>query len=225
MASPLQLSDLPSRGSILSTDLFLMRSGLTDYQVSASIVQQINIAALTPIPFGFANATDLMVINRNGSNYNIRFNQVGLMQNTKAWFYQGTAPMGWTMITGLSDNLLAIGTYKPSSGNVPAGSQGGSWQQQGVGGLNGALSIAQIPNHNHYMVGGNSQSNSSCNYLFGAKNLGGTSPQYPETACVGIVDGFGDNSTHDNYGQAATHNHGNVWRPQAAVGLLANKDF
>ena len=236
--TPVQLSDLPIASTVNPTDLMLIRKGLTDYQIAASIIQTINIATLAPVPAGTPNATDIMLINRGGSNYSVTFSQVGFLKNTRMWFFQPVAPPNWVIVAGTGDKLMGVAdatkpygftytnpNFPPQNFNAAnGGGTGGSWYQQDVNGTPGqGLSISQMPNHNHYMVGGNNQSNSHCNYLFGAKNLGGTTPEYNTTASVGVVGGWGDTPTHDQYGFALPHGHGSTWRPLANVGIICNK--
>jgi len=237
MSSPIDLSGLPVATSLSPSDIMLVRKGLTDYQIAVSVVQSINITSsvLQPLPTGSALQNDLMLISRGGQNYNIRFNQVGLMKGTKCWFYQAAAPLGWTIVTGLGDRLLAVAEKnppgkadKPYSAKYP-GSSGGTWTQEGVnGGTPGdGLSLKQIPNHNHFAKFGSNQSNSKNQYIHGAQSTAdveefGIQPKV--NPIRGMVGGKGDNATHDNYGQCDPHNHGKTWRPLANVGMICSKD-
>lgn len=217
MASPVELTDLPVATSAVNGDLMLLRKGLTDYQINVTAIRNIDLTVLTSIPSPAAN--DLLFLQRGSQNYSVLFSQVGFLQGTQAWFYSNTAPVGWTIIPGTGDKLIGVSDGVNNYNGAGAGTQNGTWQQVGV-----PLSIQQIPNHNHFMAGGNSQSNSHCNYLFGAQFQGGTSPTFPQNACLGIPQGQGDNNLHNNYGACLAHDHGATWRPFANIGIIASKN-
>jgi hypothetical protein len=214
------LDPIPA-GIANDSDLTLVRQGLTDYKCAISAIRNINVAALGNLPSGgAANATDYMLIARGGSNYRIAFNQVGLMKNTMAWFYQAVAPLGWTIIGSQGDRILACSGGSDKYNGANAGTKTGTWQQEGA-----TLSLTQIPNHNHWTAPGQTQSNSSPKYIHSAKNPNsGTDPLYSKTQSLGMVGGQGDNSTHNAYGGCDPHNHGETWRPRALVGAICSKD-
>ena len=149
MTSPVVLDDLPTAGPISAGDYFLIRQGLTDYKVTAAVVQTVSFAGLTLIS---PIISDSILINRSGVNYYTTFGQVGFPVGTKMWFYQGTPPStNWQVIPGTGDRLLAVADPTPVIGtnykSIPqtfAGNQGGTWQQVGW-----ALTIAQMPSHTH----------------------------------------------------------------------------
>ena len=218
--STVDMSGLPVATIANNSDVVLLRSGLTDYQCAVSLIRNINVESLSPIPFGSGDATDKFLLSRvvGGvpSNFNIRFSQVSFPKGTRMWFYNSVAPTSWSIVPNTGDQLLAV---KGGSSYTSAGASQGTWQQTSV-----ALTIQQIPNHQHFTRTGNNQSNSNANYLFAAKNPGGTDPLYNSTTSLGIIGGEGDSPTHDNYGQCQTHNHGDTWRPLANVGIICNKD-
>lgn len=224
------LSDLPVASSADDADLTLLRKGLTDYQCAASLIRNINVAGLPSLPSP-VSGTDLMIVARGGSNYKIPFNQVGFPKGTRMWFFQATAPSGWTLVSGLGDRLIACAGNSTPYAGVSGGGSGGTWQQEGVGGGSpgGGLSLTQIPNHNHFAQFGQDQSNSHATYIHGARNpQTGGDPKFglsPTTDPVrGMVGGKGDNANHNVYGQCDPHNHGNTWRPKANVGIICSKD-
>lgn len=61
---------------------------------------------------------------------------------TKLVFYQASAPTGWTQDTGVNDRVLKV-----VSGT--GGGTGGSWTISGVTVNNHALTVSQMPSHNH----------------------------------------------------------------------------
>ena len=218
MSSPINLSALPIATSVAQDDLMLIRKGLTDYQIAAGIVQAINIGPnfLDPVPGGAAVGSDLMMISRadiNGDyqNYNIRFNQVGVVKGTRMWFYNQLPPTGWTIIPGTGGNLLAAqDNQKTYAGNVTAGNVAGTWQQDGVGGgyPGGGLSLNQIPQHTHGM-------------LCSSDNFSGGGTKYYRS---GKADHAAGTFQTLSSGGGMPHDHGNLWRPMANVGVIGNKD-
>jgi hypothetical protein len=210
MASPLNLSGLPIATVVAADDLMLIRKGLTDYQIAAGIVQAINIGPqfLSPIPGGSALSGDLMLISRpdiagNYQNYNIRFNQVGVVKGTKMWFYNALPPVGWTIVPGTGGNLLAAQDFQTTyAGNVSAGNTAGTWQQTDT-----SLTIAQLPAHTHPIDVWKSDQEGNLSPKIGSTNK--TTKNTQQTQSTGGGQG---------------HNHGNVWRPLANVGVIGIKD-
>ena len=212
MASPVELPDLPIASVANDADTTLLRQGLTDYQCTVQKIRNINVAGLPPITNGFADASDLLLINRT-TNFNIRFSQIGFVRGTKMWFYQASAPTDWSIIPNTGDRLLAVATpiigasaAVPYSGTF-GGSQSGNWQQSGA-----ILNINQIPNHTHFV------------------NLatGGTAAALAKAASTpsssGTTQTTGIFGTSNPDGVSQAHDHGNLWRPLANVGILCNKD-
>ncbi len=199
-----QIPGLPVASVADDGDTTIIRQGLTDKQVTIDKVRTIDISLFPTLPNGSAVASDLFMIRRAASNYQIRFDQVGFAAGTLCWFYQNVAPDGWLPINFLGDCVLALrgGLYGPA-GNTVAG----TWQQPGVG-----LTINQIPNHTHQYFFGSDQSNTSSHYAHGAKN------QRPRQ---GTTEGM--NSSSNAIGASQPHNHGATWRPLAVVGILCQK--
>lgn len=224
MSSPVQLSDLPIASSAANTDLMLLRKGLTDYQITVLNLLQINIGALNPISEGFAVNTDLMIIARSGSNYNIRFSQLSVIKGTKAWFCQNTAPTDWQITPNTGDTLL--GVSEPGNlynGTVQGGVIGGSWQQQDA-----ILTIEQIPAHSHRTPAGKDQSGSSGTTRFARRAVDYDKDSYIYDNTTGGKGSnlFETDPTFTNpFATPATlgHNHGSTWRPRATVGIVCTK--
>lgn len=211
MSSPVELPDLPIATIANDNDTTLLRQGLTDYQCAVSLIRNINVQALSPLPGNTAAATDLFLISRiisgNPNNFQIPFNQVGFLKSTKAWFWQAVAPSGWTIVPNTSDRVLAssgpnLGYGSPT---IPpnGGQQVGTWQQQAI-----TLTLAQIPSHNHTVPTGKESTGSSL------------TPAYARRARNFDPDSV---ITSGNSGGTQSHNHGNVWRPAANVGIICNK--
>ena len=120
------------------------------------------------------------------------------VENTRMmWFYENTAPTGWTTATDLSasDAVLAI---KGGSNdyNVNGGNVAGSWLT-----ATHTLSVAEMAPHQHSYTG-----------------RSGTSIAITS---VSAVRSLSNTTTTGSTGGDCSHNHGNTYRPYAAIGLLA----
>ncbi len=224
MASPVELSDLPIASSASNSDLLLLRKGLTDYQCAVGLIRNINVAALSSLPGGTSQSTDLFLISRTISgtpqNFQIPFYQVSFPKGTRMWFWQGLPPTGWSIINGTGDRLLAVASQDAGYDSGGGGSQTGTWQQRDVGGVAGqGLTVAQMPLHGHQIkVRANAGSNPT-----GVAS--GSSGSFTTIGSATANDPI--QMTGSNAGVGATsspHNHGNNWRPLANVGVLGNKD-
>ena len=118
---------------------------------------------------------------------------------TKLWFYQDTAPTGWTIVSGVSDCLIGI---KGTSGATYAtgGTVAGTWQTP-----DHTLTLNEIPSHTHGY--------NEVKYVGGGNFDWGVSFENPTAGPI--------NTTSAGGGMA--HNHGNTWRPVAAIGIIAVK--
>jgi hypothetical protein len=215
MSSPVQLSDLDVAGVANDADVTLLRKdGTTDYQVTAAILRNINIPGLSVATN--PAATDLTILSQSGTNNQIYFGQVGFVTGVTCWFYNsavpnGTSPAFWQVVS-MGDALLSVG----GSTYTTPGTNQGNWQQQGVGGgtPGGGLSLNQIPQHIHN-VGINPISyNQGGRPISVVDTSGSPTSTYPTQGISGST----------NTGNACLpHNHGNAWRPYAAVGRLCAK--
>jgi hypothetical protein len=191
----------------------LVRRGGGDYQTTAALVRTINIGglpALASLSTGTPQPSDQMIIARGGTSYQLPFNQVGFLQGTIMWFYldQANKPSGWTLATGLTDCLLAV-----QGGSVfTSGAMGlGTWQQDGW-----ALTSAQM-NHFHYSFGSGLRSSANS-----ASASGPNIFAYNRLPDAQVITADVNNALSGS--SATAHNHGNSWRPYAAVGNLYSKD-
>lgn len=236
MTTPVTIPELDPAGPIdPNNDYLLIRQGLNDRKATAAQISNPVLGSLDMLP-GQLVASDVLLVGRNTgpgptySNYIVPPQYLGFLNGTRMWFYQASAPLGWTIIPGTGDRLLAVATpaITPdpavSYNLVQGGGQAGTWQQGDVGGvLNAGLAITQIPNHRHFYRFGKDQSDSNAKFVLGAQNLPTAgNPRFGNT--VGVVGGAGDNANHENDGVCDPHNHGNVWRPLANVGILCIKD-
>jgi hypothetical protein len=202
-----QIPGLPVASVADDGDTTIIRQGLTDKQVTIDKVRTIDISLFPTLPNGSAVASDLFMIRRASSNYQIRFDQVGFPAGTLCWFYQNVAPDGWLPINFLGDCVLALrgGLYGPA-GNTVAG----TWQQSDA-----TLNINQIPNHTHNIICGKNTTNSGVTHTKGTEDENPSPrPRAPTEGITGSSNGIGSSQPH---------NHGASWRPLAVVGILCQK--
>ncbi len=227
MSANIELPDLSPAGPIDPVnDLVLVRQGLSDRK--ATVAQISNVAFATYAVLGTPlKASDVLLVGVNDGlggyqNYAINPQQLGFLAGTISWFFQNSAPNGWQIVAGSGDRVL--GTVGGGQAYSSAGLQG-TWQQGDVSGVpNNGLTIDQIPNHQHWGQWGQGQSDTQPRYLRGNKSLPSSgNPRYSNTAILGIVGGLGDPGSHDAFGACNPHNHGSVWRPAAAVGIICQK--
>jgi len=76
-------------------------------------------------------------------------NRVDIPSGTRMVFVQDSVPTGWTLDSTFSDRVLMV-TNNPAQGAAV----GGSWEITGLTGDPHALTIAQIPTHQHDIRGG-----------------------------------------------------------------------
>lgn len=140
---------------------------------------------------------------------------------TRMYFYQASAPTGWTAVSGLGDRVLAVGTYNSAA----AGNTAGTWQQVGH-----TLTAAEMPSHTH---SGTTASNGAHTHSLARSSLEsgdytGVRLYYDDSpATIANAVNSGGAHTHTfttgSAGSGSAHNHGNTWRPAAIVGLIAQR--
>lgn len=151
-----------------------------------------------------------------------------LESGTKAWFYQNTAPAGWTVKADVSNCLLAVrgGTaaYK-----VWGGVTAGTWVQPSHTHETGEhiLTAAEcaIRSHSHLSPTTNGVEDPSYRYEL-ASSLGNKSNGYDFGYAAAPTQ-----ATEQTYADVG-HDHGATgsgsttasWRPYAAVGIICEKD-
>jgi hypothetical protein len=118
---------------------------------------------------------------------------------TLFWIYSNSAIEGWVIDSSLTDRVLALKGGSQAY-NVNGGNVGGTWQLP-----DHTLTTAEIPPHSHSIAIG--WAYSAWVYLSGVHVLLGG------VVLTGATGGGG------------AHNHGNTWRPYAAVGTLQYLDF
>lgn len=210
MNPQIQITDLPTAGSVSDDDFTIVRQSSVDFKVKIGIIRDIDVSTYPVI--NTPAEGDLLLINRAGQNYNIRFDRVGFIAGTVMWFYQDTPPSGWTTITGIGDTLLAVkgGSNKYQS----FGPKKGGWSQS-----NHVLSIEEIPSHTHRVL--KTKDNTGSSNELGPVRGKNVSTEFFDTLATG---GTGSTSALGKSGKTKGHNHGDTWRPAANVGILASKN-
>lgn len=218
MTNPV-ISDLPSATSLNDDDLLVVRqpgsSIGVDKAVTVGIIRAINLSSLPTLPSVSPVESDLMLVQRSGSNYQTTFNTVGFKKGTRMWFYHdlvsSVSLYGWKLVSTTSDAVLGV---KGPNGTVynTGGSVQGTWQQP-----DHALSLNEIPAHHHnlQLFETRALSSTSVSSMPGATAI----PSFAGIAKTGLTGG----GQHQTPGQSQPHNHGDVWRPKAAVGVILEK--
>lgn len=227
---PITIDELDPAGPINSNaDYLVVRQGLTDRRATPAQIAVLDLSNLVLLQTPLTETDVLLVGRPDGlggyTNYRISPQRIGFLQGTTMWFYQTSVPLLWRLVTNVGDRVLATGIQGdpppiPDTKYRGRQVQQGTWQQEGA-----TLLTTQIPNHRHYAMVGDSSVGSppvpNPNYR------GSNSIAYPvpvQGGGRGVVGAFNDNPTHDNYGECAPHNHGNIWRPAALVGMLCIKE-
>ncbi len=210
MTSPVTIDQLDSATMPIDPDnnLLLIRQGLNDRKVLAGQLSNPSLGSLSMLPSQLV-ASDVLLVGRyNGStydNYIVPPQYLGFLNNIKMWFYEATAPLGWTIIPATGDRLLAVATVSLPYDGVWGGSQSGDWQQK-----DHELTKEQMPVHSHtmrYTVDAGSGNNRVARAR--TENASSTFTTDSEGGLDGVTQG---------------HNHGSSWRPAANVGILCVKD-
>lgn len=209
---PITLPALDPAGPVdPDNDLLLIRQGLNDRKIPAGQIGNLRLGDLTMLPNSLL-ASDVILVGRSNiggyDNFIMPPQYLGFLNGTSAWFYQATAPLGWTITPNSGDRVLACSdsVNKYNSTNAPG--QTGTWQQPGH-----TLTINQIPSHSHSALARDSGQSS-------ITRLGrGSTSSTPQnfTFLEGTVIG--------NTGGGQSHNHGTTWRPLANVGILCQKSL
>lgn len=185
-------------------DLLLIRQGLNDRKIPAGEIGAPRLSSFQMLPGQLVSSDVLLVGRVSGGgydNYIMPPQYLGFLNGTNAWFYQAAAPLGWSIIQGTGNRVLACSDSANKYNGQNAPSQTGTWQQTDT-----VLTIAQMPAHTH-KVG-----------LYEATTSNNKEKLGP-----------GKNSLKDNIESSSTgggqgHNHGNTWRPLANVGILCTKN-
>jgi len=161
---------------------------------------------------------------------------------TKMYFYQNTAPTGWTIDETPADAVLAV-KGGSNAYNVDGGNQAGTWTQPNHT-HTGPSHTHTGPSHNHKWYDENAKSSSDTTYDSSGSGVLFSDSGAKDGAATAIDVG-GDHSIHiegdeemyaytNNAGTGATGAAGtgatggsataNTYRPLAQVGIIATKD-
>lgn len=194
-------------------DLMLIRQGFNDRRITLGQVLTIRLASLSYLPSALTQNDVVLVGRPSGgeyTNYLLRPQNIGFLQGTKMWFWQSSAPLGWTLVQNQGDRLLATGVQGGANYQYKSTSRGnfaGTWQQEGH-----AISIEQMPAHNHD-IRVNRPSTDRENELV----------WYNAATIHSELKRVYDNAVQST-GGGLPHDHGFTWRPAALVGVLCEKD-
>jgi len=198
------IPDLPVASSVNDSDQLLVRQPAggagTDKSATVALIRNLNIAGLPAAP-ATPSPADLLIFSQGGTNYQLRFDQVGFVQGVKMWFFHNlyTEVSGWSLFSS-GDTLLAV---KGGSTYTVGGVEKGSWQQE-----DHILTINEMPAHSH-----NRESSSDTVSHIGTEYYRSGDPFHSK--------GFFPSSIT---GGSQGHNHGSTWRPKASVGIILEKN-
>ncbi len=135
----------------------------------------------------------------------------GIISGVKMYFYQNTAPVGWTIDISVSDALIGV-KGGVNAFNVAGGNLAGTWSQAGHTHTTAdhTLTVAQIPSHTHAVY-----------YIPNLVGIGG-GPQPTSGGSYFNSGATGGGGAH-NHGSTASSGTANTYRPYAAVGIICTK--
>ena len=122
---------------------------------------------------------------------------------TKMYFYQDTAPTGWTYDSAVVDRVLSV-KGGAQAYNANGGTEAGTWTQPGH-----ALDTNEIPAHTHSVP------------MASAIPTGGGAYSTPSNSST---NASAAPVAEANTGGGGSHNHGTTYRPYAAIGIIATRD-
>lgn len=211
MLPPITIPELSPADPIdPANDYVILRQGLNDKKATISQISNLQLGDNDLVP-GDVLASDVLLLGRYVSpvsydNYIVPVQKIGFVKGTICWFYMSTAPLYWETVPNTGDAVLATRAGNINQTYGAAGVRVGTWQQE-----DHTLTLQEIPPHTHRVdLGGDSTDTvSSANSARMSKNI--KSRKFRT----------GDGSTQGLAGLG--HNHGDTWRPQAVVGILAIK--
>ena len=150
---------------------------------------------------------------------------------TKMWFYQDTAPTGWTIVAAAADAVLAV-KGGSNAYNAAGGTQAGTWTQP-----DHTLTTAETPAHTHGSAGSHYHALMWFGDFYGEEGyhvyaarqlftttLTGSPPSWNTASKSYYKTDTGGDHTHTSVGGGSAHNHGTTYRPLAQVGIICSKD-
>lgn len=176
------------------------RPGLTP---TCAINTQAVISAYTDIQGAISFPTDLSYLwTNNGSSWDCRGT---IISGTVMLFFQAAAPLGWTLLTTIHDELAYV-----ASGAAGAGHTGGTWTISGMT-YNHRHVYTSTVYHRHSITG----------------KVSGTTGSHPRksqsTSVTAYTNYAGTSTCYTAYTSGGLTSDG-TWRPKAVSCMLATKD-
>jgi len=132
---------------------------------------------------------------------------------SKAWFYQNTAPTGWTIDATPADALLAVKGGSQAY-NANGGTQAGTWTQLESGSTTLTAAQSGLPAHTHPVT--NIQNTITGVPAIFSGNDGSLGTQGSATVAANTAAAASAGHTHPAPA--------NTWRPLAQLGIICTKD-
>lgn len=168
-----------------------------------------NIDALSDIEHSLAYATDKnSFYTNNGAGWDERG---AFPSETKAYWYQATAPAGWTIVNGYDDCAVTI--TSGGAGKDVGGTLSGSWNLSGLSRAH-THTYTEIPTHSHTCYGNDGGPDAGI-YIRIHERI--TAYVYMWTNLYGLATCTTQSSTATLTGDA-------TWRPAYAAVILCSKD-
>lgn len=206
-------------------DQLLIRQNLNDRRISPNNLFNLNLASYATLNTAILETDVILVGKNNGdstyTNYKVDPRRLGFLSGVTMWFYADVAPIYWTIQPGLGNRVLAVKGGSQAYANF--GLQG-TWQQ-----TDAVLNVQQIPAHSHIMDTTNSALSGGSSTKVAVGLNGGPHLRYvPSFPTGGIGSSVNTSSGNDNAPNntlpaAQGHNHGQLWRPAANVGIICQK--
>lgn len=201
---PITIPQLDLATSVdFENDFMIIRQGLNDKRIKPGLLNQFKLEDFPTLNSQLV-ASDVIVVGRNNlgtyTNYITDPRRLGFLVGVTMWFYTDAAnvPLYWTNVPALGDRVLAV---KGTSGSYTNTGLQGSWQQ-----ADWTLTIDQIPSHTHKYKVYKSDIDDNLSFKIGSSNRNSNNTTQTEAT-----------------GGGQPHNHGALWRPAAAVGLVCQK--
>jgi hypothetical protein len=144
---------------------------------------------------------------------------------TKMYFYQASAPTGWTIDNTLGDRLLAVHGTSAYASSTGGGEQKGSWTISGFSNHATHTAHTDHPAHNHLYMGyglGGVNRDSAQSGSYNHYNSAGT--QIPYTNSQSLYTANLAAQSHSAHSAHDAHSQDGNWRPAANVGIIATRD-